>query len=271
MSLCSSIDTLSMAFLDDELAAEERRELELHLLDCAACRQHVDNERADLDMLRTALVPPPAPELLKARISRALDAEDVQETRAVRRRWSQYMLPGSAMLAAAAAIAVFVGVRPANHSSSVTTAAVQQQNRALPLEVQGASTGPWLREHFAPVEPPQFEEPGIQLIGARLLPNGIAGRDAAMLRYLVSVGVNRVTLTAVVLKDVGGEDLSGGEAYKVGDLILRVHDANGMPAISYVDPVDRVGYVFASERMNAQELFDTVVKSDLIERAQQGR
>jgi len=27
MSLCESIDTLSMAFLDDELAPEERREL----------------------------------------------------------------------------------------------------------------------------------------------------------------------------------------------------------------------------------------------------
>jgi hypothetical protein len=73
------------------------------------------------------------------------------------------------------------------------------------------------------------------------------------------------------MKDVGGDDLSGGEAYRVGGLVLRLHDANGMAAISYVDPVNRVGYVFASERMNAQELFDTVVSSDLIARAQQGR
>ena len=47
MSLCASIDTLSMAYLDDELAAEERRELELHLVDCASCKQHLDGERTD--------------------------------------------------------------------------------------------------------------------------------------------------------------------------------------------------------------------------------
>jgi len=36
MSLCESIDTLAMAYLDDELAAEERHELEAHLTECTA-------------------------------------------------------------------------------------------------------------------------------------------------------------------------------------------------------------------------------------------
>src|SRR4030095_15282191 len=110
MSLCNSIDTLSMAFLDDELAAEERRELELHLLDCASCRHHVEGERADLELVRKALVAPPAPALLKARIARALGAEGAAAVHRERRRWSQWLLPGSAMLAAATAILVFVGV-----------------------------------------------------------------------------------------------------------------------------------------------------------------
>src|SRR5262245_55608706 len=101
MSLCHSIDTLSMAYLDDELASEERRELELHLLDCASCRQQVDSERADLDLVRRALVAPPAPALLKARIARALDAEDAAVARSQRGRWSQWALPGAAMFAAA--------------------------------------------------------------------------------------------------------------------------------------------------------------------------
>src|SRR6185436_19937339 len=98
MSLCNSIDTLAMAFLDDELAAEERRELELHLLDCASCRQHVDGERADISLVR------------KARIARALDGEDAEAARRERRRWSQWLLPGTAIAAAAAAILLFVGV-----------------------------------------------------------------------------------------------------------------------------------------------------------------
>jgi anti-sigma factor RsiW len=274
MSLCQSIDTLSMAFLDDELAAEERRELELHLLDCASCRGHLDGERDELTMLREALVAPPASALLKARISRALDAEDAASARSERRRWSQWFLPGSAMLAAAAAILVFVGVgapRSQNGSKAALGDVAKQQTHALPLEVQGASTGPWLRANFAPVEPPQFTEPGIALLGARLLPNGVANHDAALLSYLVTLGPNRLSLTAVVLKDFDGDMLNGGQAYQIGDLVLRLQDANGMPAVTYVDPREHVGYVFASERLTADELLRLVASTDLIARAQQRR
>lgn len=273
MNLCQSIDTLSMAFLDDELAAEERRELELHLLDCTSCRHHVDGERADLELIRTALVAPPASALLKARIARALDADDAAAARNQRRRWSQWLLPGSAMLAAAAAILVFVGVGTpsSREDSAVALDVAKQQTHALPLEVQGTSTGPWLRDHFAPVEPPQFTEPGIALLGARLLPNGIANHDAALLSYVVAIGANRVTLTAVVLKDLHGDELAGGQAYQIGGLVLRVHNANGIPAVTYVDPSDNVGYVFASERLTAEELIRLVVSTDLIGRAQQRR
>src|ERR1041385_8267360 len=118
MSLCESIDTLSMAYLDDELATEERRELELHLTECAACRAHVGSERADHVLIARALAAPPASELLRAKIARSLDAED--KTR--RRQWLQYALPGSAIVAAAAAIAVFVGVKPATEHEVGTVA-----------------------------------------------------------------------------------------------------------------------------------------------------
>ncbi|HEX4421012.1 MAG TPA: zf-HC2 domain-containing protein [Kofleriaceae bacterium] len=275
MSLCQSIDTLSMAFLDDELATEERRELELHLFDCASCRTHLDAERDELAMLRKALVPPPAPALLKARIGRVLDAEDAATARSDRRRWSQWFLPGSAMLAAAAAILVFVGVGmpggPETKSAPREAIGIVAKSNSLPLEVQGASTGPWLRRNFAPVEPPQFTEPGIALLGARLLPNGVANHDAAMLSYLVSIGENRLSLTAVVLKNLDGELLNGGQGYRIGDLVLRLHEANGMPVVTYFDPREHVGYVFGSERLTADELLRLVASTDLIARAQQQR
>lgn len=271
-SLCESIDTLSMAYLDDELAAEERRELELHLVDCTTCRSQLEGERADLEMVRRALVAPPAPDLLKAKITRALDAEDREVARAGRRRWSRYVLPGSAVLSAAAALLVFVGVGlgPKEDSprqfAQVTSEVIRQQTRSLPLEVQGASTGSWLRQHFAPVEPPTFSEPGIQLIGARA--TAIQGHDAAMLRYLVSVGVNRVSLTTVLIANVPDDMFGGGQGFQVGPLTLRLHDADGMPAVTYIDE-NRMGYVFTSERMTAKELLSLVVTSDLIGRAQQ--
>lgn len=274
MSLCQSIDTLSMAFLDDELAGQERRELELHLLECASCREHVDAERADLELVRKALVAPPAPALLKARITRALDAEDAEAARRARRQWSQWLLPGSAIAAAAAAMLVFFGAgSPSAHDrpQPALVDIARQQKTQPPLEVQGASTGVWLRDHFAPVEPPQFTDPGIELLGARLLPNGIAGHDAALLQYRVAIGANRVTLTSIVLKDFRADLFGGGQAYQIGDLVIRLHNADGMPAVTYVDPRDNVGYVFASQRLTAGELLQLVGSTDLIARAQQRR
>ena len=58
MSLCESIDTLAMAYLDDELASEERRELDTHLTECVSCRAEIDGARArsiaDPDVARRA-------------------------------------------------------------------------------------------------------------------------------------------------------------------------------------------------------------------------
>jgi anti-sigma factor RsiW len=278
MSLCQSIETLAMAYLDDELVAEERRELELHLLSCAACKAHVESERADLALVRKALAPPPAPPKLKVSIQRLLDAEDRAAVRAGRQRWTRFFLPGSAALAAAAALAVFVSAPPAQEpqtSNGVAREAVRVQSRQLPLEVQGPATGPWLRQNFAAnVEPPQFTEPGIELYGARL--TAIAGHDAALLKYVVTMGTRRVVLTAVVMGDLRGDELSGGTPVKIaGNQRMHLHSANGTPALTYVDESDppgaRLGYTFASDGLTPNELIDLVVSSNLIKRAQQGR
>ena len=274
MSLCQSIDTLAMAYLDDELVAEERRELELHILECTPCRAHVDSERADLGLVRKALIAPPAPDMLKARISRALDIEDKEQARSLRRRLSQWILPGSATVAAAAAIMMFVfGLKtpvPANNAATnVAQDVVRQQARAMPMEVQGPSTGPWLKAHFDDqIEPPRFTQPNIQLVGARL--TSVAGHEAALLRYVVSMGGNQFTLTAVLIAGLKHGSLEGGQAIKVGERTLNVHDANGVPAVTYVDD-NNMGYTFAAERLSPQELLELVVSSDLIGRAQQGR
>lgn len=273
MSLCESIDTLAMAYLDDELAAEERRELELHLGECTSCKDHLETERAEISFVRKALVAPPAPDMLKVRVARALDAEDKIAARDGRKKWQRYLLPGSALAAAAAALAFFFaggmfGASKTKKESAVAHEVLRQQTRSLPLEVQGPSTGPWLRANFAPVEPPQFQEPGIQLIGARA--TAIAGHDAAQLRYLVNVGVNRVSLTAMLIADVQGDEMQGGQLVKMGRLTLHVYDIEGLPAVTYVDE-NRIGYVFTSERMSLNELLQLVGTSDLISRAQQQR
>jgi anti-sigma factor RsiW len=265
-----------MAFLDDELVAEERRELELHLLQCTSCKQHVETERAELQVIRKALAPPPAPDMFKARLGRVLDDADRDAQRIERQRTrsvvGRLLLPGAAVLAAAAAIFTFVAIKPAGPAKTgvVAKEVVRQQARTMPLEVRGASTGTWLRENFAPIEPPQFRAPRLDIVlqGARL--TAVSGHNAAQLRYRVTSGDNQFTLTAVVIDELTNDELSGGTPIKVGDRTLHVHNANGIPAVTYVDE-QNMGYAFASDRLSAQELLELVVSSDLIGRAQQGR
>ncbi|HEY5935131.1 MAG TPA: zf-HC2 domain-containing protein [Kofleriaceae bacterium] len=275
MSLCESIDTLAMAFLDDELVAEERRELELHLLNCTSCRHHIDGERADLSLIRKALVAPPAPDLVKAKIARALDEEDRAATRSNRLKWTRYVLPGGAIAAAAAAIVAFVAIRPAGpkapeRAAAVAQEVVRQQRRALPLEVEGGGTRPWLAQHFAPIAVPEFDTKGveIELAGARM--SAVAGYDALFLQYLVHEGQNRFTLTAVVMLEVPEHVIQGGRPVRYGDRLLHVHDANGIAVVTYVDE-HRTAYTFTSKHLDADELVKLVVSSDLIRRAEQAR
>lgn len=269
MSLCDSIDTLAMAYLDDELAPEERRELELHMTECGGCRGHLDGERADHDLIQSALVAPRAPDLLKARLAQALDVDDRAELSYERRRWTRWLLPGSSIVAAAAAIAVFISVRPVvNQPGPVVKEAQRQAQRALPLEVQGASTGPWLHHYMPGAQVPQFTQPGIQLTGARL--TAVNGHDAALLAYKIDDGSGPFLLTALVLRDVKGDELAAGDEVDVGNRTLHVLDQDGRKWVTYVGP-DHMGYAFMAPSLSADELVRLVVSSDLISRVQQGR
>lgn len=261
MSLCDSIDTLSMAFLDDELAAEERRELELHLTECASCRAHVDGERIEKSLLRKALAGPPAPDLLRARLARALDEEDRAVSREERRRWTQWMLPGSAMLAGAAAIAAFVAIRPPSvRVDAVASEAVRQQTRALPLEVQGASTRPWVEEHFPSMPTPEFTEPGVDLLGARA--SAIYGHDAVMYTYRVNMGRGAFKLGVTVVDNVRDGEIEG-DAVQAGDRVLYVSQSQrGAYVVSYIDSKHRE-YMFIAPELSVDQLVQLVASSDL--------
>lgn len=265
MSLCKSIDTLLMAYLDDELAAEESHELETHLTECASCRAQLEQERADQLMVQRALVAPPTPELLRARIGRALDAEDRSEQKTQRRRWVNYLLPGSAMIAAAAAMVMFLGVQSDTHrpSASINSAA-KVTKRSLPLEVQGASTGPWLRANFAPMEPPQIAEGNAELMGGRLLPGGIDGRDAAMIAYNVNVHGRSALLTILVVRDLRDNEWNEGQTVRVNDRTMHVlQTEDGRQMVSYVDS-NHFGYLFLAPGLSVQDLVWLVGRTDLV-------
>lgn len=265
MSLCKSIDTLSMAYLDDELAAEERHELEAHLTECAACRAQLEQERADKAMLHRALVAPPASDLFRAKVMRALDEEDRASQKTQRRRWFQYVLPGSAMAAAAAAMLMFFNVQGTTHKPSASiNSAAKVTKRPLPLEVQGASTGPWLRANFAPVEPPQFSEASARLMGGRLLPGGIDGRDAAMIAYNVDLSGRQVLLTVLVVRDLHDGEWNEGKTMRVNNRTMHVVQADdGNQMVSYVDS-NHFGYLFLAPDLTVDQLVRLVALTNLV-------
>ena len=273
MSLCKSIDTLSMAYLDDELAAEERHELEAHLLECASCRAHLESERADLSMVRRALAVPPASDMLRARIGKALDQE---ERVGARRRFGQWLLPGSALAAAAAAIAVFVGMQaparqPVVAVPNVTTNVVRDDiarfgRRAMPLEVQGAGTGSWLQQTFAAdIAPPRFDDPSTELLGGRLLPGGINGHDAAYLAYQVRFVDRRpFQLALLIVHDLKGGELRDGMPVELNGRTLYVFKSSqGDDVVSYV-PREGTGFMFMAPDLTVNELLRLASRVNLV-------
>jgi len=131
MSLCESIDTLAMAYLDDELANEERRELDTHLTECASCRAEIDGARADQSLIQGRW----SRRALPTRCGCAWCVRSmsrIARPRRKRRDPTQAVVvvraAGYAMLAAAAAILVFVGVNM--KSNTMSASSVRSRARA---------------------------------------------------------------------------------------------------------------------------------------------
>lgn len=263
--MCSSIDTLSMAYLDEELAGEDRRELELHLLECASCRDYVQAERQEAATRRQLLAAPPAPDLVRAKVMKLLDREDQQTARtALRDRLSRWLLPGSSMAVAAAAMLVFVFLREPSTGTSLPVAKVQQ----APMSVTGVHTGSWVQEQLdAPA--PSFGA-GIELVGAgATMVDG--NRELLHLVYEVDFSSRqRLQLEAFLFRARDGE-LRDGQAVRSSEgHTVRVTRLDGMPAITYLDERG-IGYIFVSHDLTERALLEQVLSSDLIERARHGR
>ena len=259
MNLCESIDTLAMAYLDDELAAEERHELDTHLTACGSCRAHLDGERAEHALITRLLTAPPAPDLLRARVLQGLDHEDKVVARDARRRWSRWVLPGSSIVAAAAALAMFVSgatlTGGGDRASAMASEAVRQASRPMPLEIQGPGTESWVRQHFASIEAPRFAEPSVQPLGARA--TAINGHDAVMFAYRVDTGAGAFVLTSVAMDDVRPDELDAGDAVQIGNHVLHVIQYNGQYGVTYLDANHR-GYIFFAPQVSVDDLLRLV-------------
>src|SRR3569833_788304 len=266
MSLCESIDTLAMAYLDDELASEVCRVFVFFFFVCFVCPAEVEGARADQALIQTSLVAPRMTDTMRMRLVKSLVVVVLVSSFALcLRRFSLLALLGAAIAAAAAAILVFVGVnvKPESQSSAIAQAAVHQQTRALPLEVQGPRTSDWVRQ-YAAVAPPEVEAPGgSQLLGARMLPGGINGHDGTLLSYDITVGGRHVVLSLLVIQGVCPEEMQDGEEVDAGGRMVHIIQSNSHNAVTITDANHR-GYMFMADELPIADLISLVGRTSLV-------
>ncbi|MEW5737501.1 MAG: zf-HC2 domain-containing protein [Myxococcota bacterium] len=176
---CRELETAQTPYLDGELIAEARQDVESHLATCAACRKRVEVERHNLTLIRTASKDgcPPAPQALRSRIFDAVRRDDTRRRRLRVIKFS------------AAAAGLTLAVVAANHQYRAFQRGLFERDAALrharqfPLEIQQPRTQDIERwfggklDH--PVNVPRFVN--ATAAGARLLQ--VRDKPAAYIRY----------------------------------------------------------------------------------------
>lgn len=213
-----------MSYVDGELLAEERVDLEAHLSACATCAKHVEVQRHNQSLIRaTAKVDAPKmPEELRARLTASL-----QQTSLKTRRTQMAKISA----AAAVVVAVTAGAQWQYRTAQrrlYAEDAVRRHARQYPLEVLEPSEGnleKWFGgklDHRVPV--PHI--PNTVTAGARLL--NVRDKQAAYIRY-EAAEPNRPprNLGLFVFGDTPGEVDIGVEP--------AVANSNGFNVVSWRD------------------------------------
>lgn len=175
---CRELETQLTPYLDGELIAEAKRELEGHLASCPDCPAKVERERHNLNVIRDAAraQSPVAPEAFKTK----LFANIRQDAHRSMRRRTQKM----AAMAAGVTLAVLVGHQGyrAHQRSLYEQDAAMRHARQFPLEIEQSPDA--IERWFGGkldhrVRVPGF--PNAKATGARLLQ--VRDKPAAYIRY----------------------------------------------------------------------------------------
>jgi hypothetical protein len=266
---CNDVDTLLPTYLDGELAPHDQLGFEHHLADCTSCRETVRGERAYLDAVRARLAPPVPPPDLERRIRGALDVEDHRISASRRRVGWSWALPGTAGLAAAAALALFITgelsrqAAPAAEAPAVREAVRDRLNdspirRGSPTEISVAANE-FLR---LPVSVPRFS-PVVDGSLKGWQPREVEGRQAVVLLYEnvpdPRGGLHQLSVHVFDARDI---PLAGGERVDILGKQLRVGSPLGVSTVWLKDD-SGIGYVFSSD-MSRRDLVQLVGASSLL-------
>jgi anti-sigma factor (TIGR02949 family) len=175
---CEELEPLLHPFIDGELVASDRAELETHLISCDACAKKASQERLAIDVIRSRAraEQPKAPEALKLKLLNSIHQETSLQRRRAAYRW--------AAAAAAAGIALVAGQREyrAIQCRLLVEDAAGIHTRQYPLDVKAKANE--LETMLSGqlgynVHVPSI--PNAVATGARFI--HVRGKDAVLIRY----------------------------------------------------------------------------------------
>ena len=102
------------------------------------------------------------------------------------------------------------------------------------------------------------------MIGARLLPGGINGHDAAALSYQLDLTGNPFVMTVLVVRDLRGDEMRDGTPIRVNNRTLYVvEDSQGRVVVSYIDD-KRMGFMFIAPELSVSELIGLASRATVV-------
>jgi len=181
---CAAIEAYVDAFVDGEVDASARIEVERHLLGCRACRERLEFTGWLKRRLKSE-AQTRAPDALRARVQKAF----VEERSAG--AFGRVDTSWRATAAVAAVALLIFGVSRSLHSQGQVLQAgvaplfedvVRAHGRSYPSEVAQGDQVPAFEQRVGfPVRPVEFGDPSVRFLGARAVQVG--GRHAVTLLY----------------------------------------------------------------------------------------
>lgn len=193
---CADCRDAINAYVDQELPADEQRDVRDHLAACAECQREHDVLVATSRTLKEGLVRHRAPDVLKARIRSSLaradaaESSEALESRTQRRRWSWSTLAAAgALIAVTSSALTFTAVRRQSQPPTVEAEVLSSHIRSLMpghlfdiASTDQHNVKPWFNGRLD-VSPavPRLDSLGFPLLGGRV--DYVENRPVAVVVY----------------------------------------------------------------------------------------
>lgn len=190
---CDTAKSQVFPYVDAELAAELRDEMEAHLAGCPSCQRLVEQELHFRDAYVSRLRPDPAPAHLRERVDRLLNglAGGVGSGRWFRHRRMTYSAAAVVLLSIGLALGIGLKsmLQRSDFLTELTEASVDQHQKLasglLPPDLPNASpktAEAWFRRRLDfNVNVPELKNTNLTLLGARI--SHLANVEVAALEY----------------------------------------------------------------------------------------